>query len=177
MPNWCYNRMYINTTNESGKILAAAFKPSKVDDEGRLYATPFQDLMPCPEELHCEAGFFGNGSEKAEEMQKLYAANKEKYGYAHWYDWQIAHWGVKWDARVEDYDDSDPDETSVYFETPWGAPTEFFRHFSEKYPDARYEDEYDEEGMQFEGKVGMSDVGFFDESWDTAETEEEFLED
>jgi hypothetical protein len=169
MPNWCYNRLCINTTNESGKILAAAFKPSKEAEDGTLYATPFQDLRPCPEELHCDAGFFGEGTDKEKKMLAIYAANKAKHGYAHWYDWQIAKWGTKWDARVEDFDDSDPEETYVYFETPWGAPIEFFQYFSEKYPDARYEDEYDEEGMQFEGRVGMSDIGFFDESWDMEE--------
>lgn len=178
MPNWCYNRMSIDTTTQGGKILAEAFTPSKRDEDGNLYATPFQDLMPCPEELQIEAGFFGNDTEKHNEMQAIYKANKEKHGYEHWYDWQVAKWGVKWDARVEDFDDSDPEQFYVYFETPWGAPIEFFRGFSEMYPDARFEDEYDEEGMQFEGKVGMSDIGFFDESWDMEEQEhEEFLED
>jgi len=176
MPNWCYNRLCIDTTTEGGKILAAAFKPSKKDKNGYLYSTPFQDLRPCPEDLHCDAGFFGEGTEKEKEMLAIYAANKEKYGYAHWYDWQIANWGTKWDARVEDFQDDDPEETFVYFDTAWCAPTEFFRYFSEKYPDARYEDEYDEEGMQFEGRVGMSDVGFFDESWDLEEKEDESLE-
>jgi len=168
MPNWCYNRLCIDTTNESGKILAAAFKPSKVDDEGRLYATPFEDLMPCPEELR--------NTEAMATASDKQIANKEKYGYSDWYEWCWANWGVKWDARVEDFDDSDPESTYVYFETPWGAPIEFFRYFSSEYPHARYEDEYDEEGMQFEGKVGMSDVGFFAESWDMEENEDEFLE-
>jgi hypothetical protein len=168
MPNWCYNRLCIDTTTESGKILAAAFKPSKVDDEGRLYATPFEDLMPCPEELR--------NTEAMATASDKQIANKEKYGYSDWYEWCWANWGVKWDARVEDFDDSDPESTYVYFETPWGAPIEFFRYFSSEYPHARYEDEYDEEGMQFEGKVGMSDVGFFAESWDMEENEDEFLE-
>lgn len=168
MPNWCYNRLCIDTTTESGKILADAFRPAKVDDEGRLYATPFQDLMPCPEELL--------NTEAMASPSDQQIANKEKYGYSDWYEWCWKNWGVKWDARVEDYDDSDPESTYVYFETPWGAPIEFFRHFSNEYPHARYEDEYDEEGMQFEGKVGMSDVGFFAESWDMEENEDEFLE-
>ena len=134
MPNWCYNRLCIDTTTEGGKILAAAFKPSKVDDRGNLYSTPFQDLRPCPEDLHITATC-GNGIDP--ELQKKYDANIEKYGFAHWYEWCWKNWGVKWDARVEDYDDSDPESTYVYFETPWGAPIEFFRHFSDEHPDAR----------------------------------------
>lgn len=180
MPNWCYNRLTIDTTTEGGKILANAFKPTKIDDQGRLYATPFQDLLPCPDDLQVEAGFFGNDTEKSKEMDAIYKANIEKHGHAHWYDWRYANWGVKWDANVEEWDDQylDKDnEIYVCFETPWGAPIEFFKAFSEKYPDARFEDEYDEEGMQFEGRVGMSDVGFFEESWDMEQQDEEFLED
>jgi hypothetical protein len=169
MPNWCYNRLTIDTTTESGKLIAKAFIPSKTDDDGNLYATPFQDLMPCPEDLQIEAGFFGNDTDKANEMQELYKANKEKYGYEHWYDWCVDKWGVKWDARVEDWEDNDPAETYIYFETPWGAPIGFFKFLFDKYPDSRFEDEYDEEGMQFEGRVGVSDIGFFDESWDMEE--------
>jgi hypothetical protein len=173
MPNWCANTLNIDTTTEGGKILAKAFTPTKLDDQGNLYATPFNDLMPCPEELRVTAGFFGNGTAESEKMQAIYKANKEKYGYQHWYDWQIANWGVKWDAKVEGFDDSNPEESYFYFDTPWGAPVEFFAWFAEQYPDARFENEYTEEGMQFEGKVGMSDVGFFDESWDMTEEAED----
>jgi hypothetical protein len=179
MPNWCFNRLVVDTTNESGKILAEAFRPKyDREEDGRVikndYAKPFGDLMPCPEELQIEAGYFGKGSAKDEEMQQLYASNKEKFGYAHWYDWQIASWGTKWDARVEDFQDDDPEEFYIYFETAWSPPIEFFRWFSEKYPDVSFENEYDEEGMSFEGKCSNSaDCGFHDECWDIEEEEEE----
>jgi hypothetical protein len=156
--------MMIDTTTEGGKILADAFRPKYEDEKGNLYAQPLTDLMPCPEELEIDAS-------TNPEMEPIYKANVEKYGFPHWYEWKWANWGVKWDARVEDYDDSDPNEVYVYFDTPWGAPVEFFKKFAEQYPDARFEDEYDEEGMQFEGKVGQSDVGFFDESWEMGEEE------
>lgn len=173
MPNWCFNRLVIDTTTDGGKVLAQAFKPKYTYDDGTLYAKPFQDLMPCPEELQIEAGYFGKGTEKDEEMQQLYASNKEKFGFPHWYDWQIANWGTKWDARVEDYQDLDPatentksNQVYVYFETAWSPPVEFFRWFAEEYPDAIFMDEYDEEGMQFEGRVGVEDNEFIDESWE-----------
>jgi hypothetical protein len=170
MPNWCFNRLTIDATTKGGKILANAFKPKYEDNDGNLYAKPFSDLMPCPKDLDIDAGFFGSGTERDEEMQKLYASNKEKYGYTHWYDWQIAKWGTKWDANVVEYDDSDPmEDIYVYFDTAWCPPVEFFRWFSEQYPDAIFEDEYDEEGMQFAGRVGANENGFFDESWDMEE--------
>jgi len=173
MPNWCFNTLTIDATTEGGKVLAEAFRPKyKHEDSNNLYARPFQDLMPCPEELHITAGYSGD-KEKQTELEALYEANKAKHGYAHWYDWQIANWGTKWDARVEDYQDDNPKDVMVYFDTAWSPPTEFFKFFADKYPDARFENEYNEEGMQFEGRVGQSDLGFFDESWDTEPQEEE----
>lgn len=172
MPNWCFNRLTIDTTTEGGKVLAEAFRMKYTYDDGTLYARPFQDLMPCPEELQIEAGYFGTGTAKDEEMQQLYASNKEKFGYPHWYDWQIANWGTKWDARVEEYGITDG-EVYVYFETAWSPPVEFFKWFSQEHPDAIYMDEYDEEGMSFEGRVGVDKTvegnEFIDECWDMEE--------
>ena len=45
MPNWCFNRLTIDTTSEGGKKLAEAFRP-KYESEGELIARPFQDLLP-----------------------------------------------------------------------------------------------------------------------------------
>ena len=174
MPNWCFNTLTIDTTTEGGKVLAEAFRPKyKYEDSDDLYARPFQDLMPCPDELHITAGYSGD-KEKQAELEALYEANKAKYGHPHWYDWQIANWGTKWDARVEDFDDDKPTDVMIYFDTAWSPPIEFFKFFADKYPDARFENEYNEEGMQFEGRVGQSDLGFFDESWDTEPQEDEF---
>lgn len=166
MPNWCFNKLCIDTTTEGGKVLAEAFRPKYEDDKGHLYARPFTDLMPCPDELRDTTA-----CATPSDQQK---ANKEKYGYTDWYEWCWANWGVKWDARVEEFDDSNAEETYVYFDTAWNAPDEFFEYFAKKYPDARFEDEYDEEGMQFEGRVGQSDIGFFKESWDMEPQEDEF---
>lgn len=176
MPNWCFNRLTVDATNESGKLLSEAFRPKyKYEDSNNLYASPFNDLMPCPEDLHCDAGFFGQGSDKEKEMQALYAKNKEKYGYEHWYDWQVANWGTKWDARVEDFDDDNPEDVMIYFDTAWSPPIEFLRWFSEQHPDVSFEMEYDEEGMSFEGKCSNClELGFIDECWDI-DAEEKWL--
>jgi len=175
MPNWCYNRMTINVTNESGKILAEAFRPKYDREEnGRVYkndyAQPFQDLLPCPEALHVTA----SPGTKDSELLNLYAKNKAIYGHAHWYDWQIANWGTKWDARVEDYQDDDSEEVYVYFETAWSPPVEFLKWFSEQHPDVTFENEYDEEGCFFEGKTtNCPPHGFNDECWEPKGEEHE----
>lgn len=92
MPNWCYNNLTIDGNTKGGKILAEAFRPKYPCEDGTLDANPFQDLMPIPEDLRIEAGYFGDGTEKNNEMQDRYARNKEKYGHQHWYDWCIANW-------------------------------------------------------------------------------------
>ena len=166
MPNWCYNRMTINTTTEGGKKLAKAFEPKYEDEESKfLHAKPFQDLLPCPQELLDTPATFSS-----EKMPDHEVKNVEKYGHANWYSWRVANWGTKWDARVEDFDDSDPNQAYVYFETAWSPPVEFMKWFVSQHPDAYFRNEYDEEGMHFEGVTENSKKdGFVDECFDMEE--------
>ena len=162
MPNWCYNRLTIDTTTEGGKKLAKAFEPKYEDEDSKfLHAKPFQDLLPCPKELlETQATF-------SKEPTNQQIRNKEKYGHTDWYSWNVANWGTKWDARVEDFDDSDPKQTYVYFETAWSPPVEFMKWFVSQYPDAYFRNEYDEEGMMFEGFTENSKKdGFVDECYE-----------
>ena len=53
-----------------------------------------------PEELNITSGFLGNGAEQAE-LEAKSKANKEKYGYANWYDWCVSNWSTKWNAGGE----------------------------------------------------------------------------
>jgi len=159
MPNWCYNRLTIDTTTEGGKKLAKAFEPKYEDEDSKfLHAKPFQDLLPCPKELlETQATF-------SKEPTNQQIRNKEKYGHTDWYSWNVANWGTKWDARVEDFDDSDPNQIYVYFETAWSPPVEFMKWFVSQHPDAYFRNEYDEEGMHFEGVTENSKKdGFIDE--------------
>lgn len=170
MPNWCFNRLTIDTTSEGGKLLAQAFKP-KYREEGeddKLHARPFQDLMPCPQELVDTNATF------AKDPTPQQKANIEKYGFPDWYMWRIANWGTKWDARVYDYEDHNPNETYVMFDTAWSPPDNFFRWFVEQYPTAYFRNEYDEEGMAFEGYTENSQAeGFVEDSWELVHGEEE----
>jgi hypothetical protein len=164
MPNWCFNRLTVDTTSEGGKLLAKAFKPKHKREDGSLDASPFQDLLPCPKELlETQATF-------SKEPTNQQIRNKEKYGHTDWYSWNVANWGTKWDARVEDFDDSDPNQIYVYFETAWSPPVEFMKWFVSQHPDAYFRNEYDEEGMQFEGVTENSKKdGFIDECFDKEE--------
>jgi len=170
MPNWCFNRLTVDTTSESGKKLAKAFEP-KYKSEGTrefdLYAKPMQDLMPCPQQL------LETSANLARDHNDQQKENIKKFGYPDWYGWCVANWGTKWDARVSEYDDHNPNETYVMFETAWSPPENFFRVFAMLHPDAYFRNEYDEEGMSFEGFCENSQAdGYHDESWDLIIEEE-----
>jgi hypothetical protein len=61
MPNWCYNSLEISKKTEDGQKLIDAF----------VGGTPFKTLMPCPDELNIEAGFFGDGTEEQKRWMRF----------------------------------------------------------------------------------------------------------
>lgn len=159
MPNWCYNSIEIYK-NEDGQKLIDAFVGGK----------PFETLMPCPAELHVTAGFFGEGTEEQKKMEELYALNKEKYGFQHWYDWCWAKWGVKWDASDIDVTDHPDSETvMIHYQTAWNDAGGFFQHVAEILPNAIFVNEYSEEGCAFAGYNLNGVNGYQEESWELHE--------
>jgi hypothetical protein len=169
MPNWCFNRLTIDTTTANGKKLAEAFRPKYRQETGEfeLYAQPMQDLMPCPQELlDTDASFSKEPNEKQ-------LANQKKYGFSDWYGWRVSNWGTKWDARVVEYESHNPDQTYVMFDTAWSPPENFFRIFAMLHSDAYFRNEFDEEGMGFEGYCENTKDGYVAESWDLDHGEEE----
>jgi hypothetical protein len=116
MPNWCSNHITVRGTDPVAiKRLADAF------DAGEFCGT----VVPMPEELNITSGFLGNGAEQAE-LEAKSKANLEKYGYANWYDFNVANWGTKWEiggngdtAEIED----DGLSFSASFESAWSPPT------------------------------------------------------
>jgi hypothetical protein len=116
MPNWCSNHITVRGTDPVAiKRLADAF------DAGEFCGT----VVPMPEELNITSGRLGDGVEQAE-LEAKSAANLEKYGYANWYDFNVANWGTKWEiggdgntAEIEE----DGLSFSAPFESAWSPPT------------------------------------------------------
>lgn len=108
-----------------------------------------EKLYPTPEELN-----IGNVSMTPDEQQ---IRNKEKYGYASWYDWRISKWGTKWpesELRIgQEYTiNSDGTATIAFnFDTAWGPPIEAFNKISKDYPNLLFCLYYEEPGMCFCG--------------------------
>ena len=109
MPNWCSNGITLRHADPQ-MIQRAA----KALQEGKF----LQEFIPCPAELLDTVAQMGtNDAEKA---------NREKYGYSSWYDFNVANWGTKWEiggsgevAEIED----DGLSFSAPFESAWSPPT------------------------------------------------------
>jgi len=115
MPNWCSNHITVRGTNSAEiKRLADAF------DNGEFCGA----VVPMPEELNITSGFLGDPVEQAE-LERKSKANKEKYGYANWYDFNVAKWGTKWEIGGNG-DQAERDEDglgfSAPFESAWSPP-------------------------------------------------------
>jgi hypothetical protein len=82
-----------------------------------------------------------------------------------WYDWNVNHWGTKWDvADVFIADDTEEDSITISFDTAWGPPITAFRHWAERDGRVTYRLTYLESGMAFVGWDSY-DGEYFDEDY------------
>ena len=116
MPNHCNNYLVL-THPDTAQIERA----KKALEEGNF----FTEFYPCPEELN-DSNLSSFGGENAEEKDKMRQAMVEKYGYASWYEWNIANWGTKWDAYDISIDEDLGRELRVQFDTAWAPPIGFY---------------------------------------------------
>jgi len=140
MPNWCNN-----SATFAHEDPAQIARIVKAYNEERL----FGEFVPCPQELHEETAIGEDFLKRDEERQ---ASNREKHGFDSWYDWNLAHWGTKWDANpIDTFDDLPDGATSVClsFDTAWSPPIEFYENLEEQ--GFRIEAFYYEPGMAFCG--------------------------
>lgn len=128
------------------------------------------EFIPCPEELTDDELTTSYGDdEKQKVVDSKRAAMLAKYGYASWYDWNIANWGVKWDFELENVERVDANTLSAAFDSAWSPPIEAYQKLEELgfTVDAMYY----EPGMAF---CGTYDAEFGDSTIDlsdyTAET-------
>jgi hypothetical protein len=69
-----------------------------------------------------------------------------------WYDWNIDHWGTKWDAS-ETRLSWDGDDLVINFDTAWDVPREFIEKLSHLYPDVTIDVyAYEEQGQYSSGR-------------------------
>ena len=161
MPNWAYNQLKLSHKDRT--MIERAV--TAFDKESFL-----QEFIPCPQSLReTVSGWCGDPEEQAR-LEQQQQANVAQFGHKDWYDWCVANWGTKWDARDIDYDDG---SDTVFFNTAWSPPIELFNWFARQYPDSEMQLEFIEEGCQFEGVWSYNPKdGFALNEW-TPESEEE----
>ena len=172
MPNWVYNDLYCRGSEEDLDTLAAFFE---MDIENHTWS-PQKGL----EDLATEHVSFTYMAMR-NPFEKPYNVTREEYhsvnGYSdgkksgdtagNWYNWNNAHWGVKWDAKVN-YVKRNHEFLSYHFESPWGPPgMDMFLDMSEKFPKIAFQHYFEEEqgwGGEYEFQNGeVSDSREWDE--------------
>jgi hypothetical protein len=70
----------------------------------------------------------------------------------HWYDWNITHWGTKWDVAVEmdeEYSTTEldffDDRTHYRFQTAWSPPEDAIARLAFMFPQLRFTLNFEEE--------------------------------
>jgi hypothetical protein len=108
-----------------------------------------QEFIPCPQDLiDTVSGSVGDGQDALEAKQ---AANREKYGYATWYEHNINEWGTKWDVGADGQPaiDNDTNTLVLNFDSAWAPPIQAYEKLF--YMGFKILAYYYEPGMAFAG--------------------------
>ena len=139
MPNWCNNSVEIYHADP-----AMIERVREAFNKGAL----LQEFIPVPESLHIVAGSVPV-AEEAEHKAKE-QANRDKYGYANWYDFCANEWGTKWDVGADGNPAQDiPGGLMLGFESAWSPPIGAYEKLTEQ--GFRIRAMYYEPGMAFAG--------------------------
>jgi len=165
MPNWCSN--------------TATFRhedPTQIDRlvKGFVNEQLFGEFLPTPEPLSRTVEI---GDDYNERVAAQSTANLIEFGYPSWYEWNIEHWGTKWDVGEEMDSVTRIDENTVKlsFDTAWNPPVSFYEHLAAEL-DFDITAYYLEEGMGFVGKY-TSEEGDENFNFDGSEDLEDIPED
>lgn len=158
MPNWCTNVLLIRGEYEEVQKLLDTV-------EGDNSAFSLNKLLTTPEELKNTTA----PSRTSEEEKKRL---RDMYGATDWYDWQVNHWGTKWDVEATIVNDSHSEANHVFlsklkdsdrvvtmeFDSAWAPPVPVIKHLAAQFPNTNIYHTYDESGCDFAG-YGMYSNG------------------
>ena len=110
-----------------------------------------QNILPCPIELlSVTCPVRAENGENTAQFRARVERHTKQYGHEDWHSWKCAKWGCKWDVDAE-IQFSTPTSVQYMFDSPWSPPTAFIETASEKFPNLKFELEYDEPGECFRG--------------------------
>ena len=143
-----------------------AFK--NVDEFGNVgeNGTPLsmRNFIPIPEELSkYTSPVRAEFGETEEQFKERVARCINKYGAEDWYQFSINNFSTKWDLNEVSFKFIDEEEVQYGFETAWFPPIAFLQNISKKFHKLKFELEYREEGMAFEGTFEIENGDEIDE--------------
>jgi len=169
MPNWCANSLkLVATTADSEKKLAEIVQELERAKTAGEDASFFTLIKPIPQDLMIRAGSFGSDTPEQKELKIAEQKNLDKYGYKHWYDYCVAEWGTKWDAKTIDSDEPyeiEGNAVTIYFDTAWSPPMGIYHALEDM--GFNIEATYIEQGMGY--------IGFYRNGLDHCEQMNQFF--
>lgn len=76
------------------------------------------------------------------QLAEKYYDNYQKYFFMTWHDWCIAHWGTKWNAMYDDFQEHNTDPTVIHFTTANDPPLPVVNALACIYPHVDFTLEY-----------------------------------
>lgn len=164
MPNHCENKLTVTADKEVIDTIVAKHI-NEVEESGfEGVQLDFGTIIPYPAECR--------EADRAVQEESGIKQAFSKEGYT----WCVQNWGTKWNSYSVGVARRDDNTLLVDFDTAWSPPLPIIGELGAMYPTARFELEYREEGMCFEGGF-ICDKGKVVESWSgefTPEEEEEW---
>ena len=153
MPNWCDNTITLKHSDPT--MIKRAHDAL---ERGEF----LNEFHPVPLDLKIVAGRVGDDEDAEQQALVLQEnANRDKYGYANWYDWCVNEWGTKWDVGDEGSATLNEDGSlTASFNSAWAPPIEAYRMLE----DLGFEIKayYFEGGMMFAGIYEDGDDDYYE---------------
>lgn len=105
--------------------------------------------------------FLNKLNKTIKEYKEATAFQEKEYGCIGWYNWGLDNYGVKWNARFDDFNlrEMSDDEYlfTFYCETAWAIPDAFLEKVRSMYPTLRFAVRTYEESLMFNGFFNLDD--------------------
>lgn len=178
MPNWCSHTISVSGPE---RLINRLELDLRARDAGTGEWSLLELLLPMPAEL-VDTVSPGRAPHAADALEKASAVERavmtqenlayearnleltEQWGASNWYDWRIAHWGVKWPDRNYDLRRK-PRSFQMRGECPWAPPLVGLRQISNDCPQLRISIRFSEPGMGFRGRAAYQRGEVLYEHW------------
>jgi|688.fasta_scaffold00011_42 hypothetical protein len=134
MPNWCENKLEVIVDNEYKNKTKFLLKDFYLSNQSRETLLSLNAEVRRPNNVEDE------------------------------FDWNVKHWGTKWEIEEVSVDEED-DKLTYYFDTVWSPPLEWLETVSKNFPHLIFILNFDEPGAGLYGGIRVEN-GSFVEEWD-----------